>query len=310
MTEAVTETETANEFDPLEDAYDAWGRGDYGAAVAELNQILARRPYSTEAFEMKVDVLRHANINLYFAGVIEKRYLAKKGAYKGLSDSNRRLGRWQRINAEFDRMSDDWRQKPDSTYRAAVLKFSNEFAEPDTRNIDLGGVADMSLALGTPSALLLKGLVDARMGNYDEAIQALETAVTASPPTHEGFAVLSRIYAAKGRRRRAAALAQLSLISTNHLWYTTGAINFSTLNVIMHSYEEFNPLQSDASDLRYSGIPRFLSALEDLPRTPVRLPLRFKRIVKWLLPIRLILAVETLLDKTPAGRMLRERRYS
>lgn len=296
--------------DPLERAYGAWGKGDYGAAVRELNQILARQPYASEAFEMKIDVLRHANLNLYYAGVIEKRYLAKQGTYRGISNSNRRLGKWNRIDAEFDRLQRDLRQNPDSVYRAAILNFSDNALTTDASNIDLIDVAEMSEALGTRNASLVKGVVEVRLGHLDAAIEALESAVRASPPSHEGFSILSRVHRAGGNRRRAAALAHLALISANHVWYTTGAINGATLENIQADYGKFNRLQTDAEGLRYSGLPRFLSAVEDLPRTPIRLPLRFKHIVKMFVPIRFLLWAERVVNTTPAGRWIRERRYS
>lgn len=294
---------------PLDQAYRAWGEGDYASAIAELNHVLETQPYSREALEMKIDVLRHANLNLYFAGQISKRYLAVKGAYQGLTQSNRRLGRWRRIEGELEDLARDPFQKPDTAYRAAILRFADDVTMTDTHEIDLVEVSEMSEALGTRNARLVKGLVEARLGEQVKSAETLESTVCAVPPTHEGFGILSRTYAALGRWQRAAALAHLSVISSNHVWYTTGAINSETLQSLQRSYSEFNPIQRDAEGLRYSGLPRFLSSLEDLPRTPIRLPLTLKRCVKRLVPRRLLLGIEGLINGTPAGQWIRQRRY-
>lgn len=295
--------------DPLDHAYALWGEGDYGGAVDELNRYLAQRPYSTEAFEMKIDVLWHANLNLYFAGMVESRYLGKHGTYQGLSPANRRLGKWHGIEMEYDSMASDRRKTPDINYRAAIMSISGHAMAAEPTRIDIKGVAEMSRALGTPSAALLEGLVNERAGRYAEAAEGLEKAVTGSPPVHEAFPILSRVYHAIGRRPRAAALSHLSMMSGNHLWYTTGAVNFDTLEQVVRGYDEFNPLQPDGAGLRFSGMPRFMTALEDLPRTPVRLPLGFKRFVKLFLPIWLLRTIESVVERTPLGRLVRSRRY-
>lgn len=294
---------------PLDEAYRAWGEGDYALAIAELNHVLEKQPYSREALEMKIDVLRHANLNLYFAGQISKRYLGNKGAYQGLVESNRRLGRWRQIDGELEKLAHDPLQHPDMAYRAAILNFADNVVMTETHDIDLAEVSEMAEALGTRNARLVRGLVEARLGEQAKSAQTLETTVCAVPPTHEAFGILSRTYAALGRWQRAAALAHLSMISSNHVWYTTGAINSETLESLQRAYREFNPLQRDAEGLRYSGLPRFLSSLEDLPRTPVRLPLSFKRVVKRLVPRRLLLGLEGLVNGTPAGQWIRQRRY-